>query len=584
MKMVGLLTFCVAPTLALAPSVRSVIVAPSQPRATPVVMSKWLNQGPKPKASDGEPKSSKLAKIEPKELAKFEPLGAPSSQMQANSAAAAAAALAGATALGLDVVALNGELGLLGVAVVAAATAAAAEENHQVGQAVKAVGGVTNALFELATDIAGTGEEEGSSLAAAAAFGDLNATAALAAGADLDRVRAALAEVEASCADVLAHRHGTSQAIQELDEQTRAAEEAAAAAEACRVRRSEALAEAKAAEAGSLELLNAAQQRLVGAVKLSIEADPNGWRLEAENRTAAALAAASSAAPGAAEVAAVVAKADEEDDNSELAMGGWGIAPPEEAAPSTLRPRAPSSGLKRFLEAKAAYQQRQRRAAAARGVASSLDSLSELGAGPEAAAAAEAATVEAEASEAAAEVAAEEVTAAEAEVEEVVEEEEEEEVVAMEEEVEEEEEEAVVAMEEEAEVEEEEEEETPVAAAMEGKVVPTPTPTPTPAPRRRPGMRHLVKGLGDTVAPSRLLLEFPEAESVEALYGAAGERLAVSLVYPPGARRAAAVEPSATLGCTTHPILSPIEPDAGSQRLVVWTRQGQAREATTVAA
>ena len=77
MKMVGLLTFCVAPTLALAPSVRSVIVAPSQPRATPVVMSKWLNQGPKPKASDGEPKSSKLAKIEPKELAKFEPLGAP---------------------------------------------------------------------------------------------------------------------------------------------------------------------------------------------------------------------------------------------------------------------------------------------------------------------------------------------------------------------------------------------------------------------------------------------------------------------------------------------------------------------------
>ena len=96
----------------------------------------------------------------------------------------------------------------------------------------------------------------------------------------------------------------------------------------------------------------------------------------------------------------MVAKADEEDDNSELAMGGWGIAPPEEAAPSTLRPRAPSSGLKRFLEAKAAYQQRQRRAAAARGVASSLDSLSELGAGPEAAAAAEAATVEAEASEA----------------------------------------------------------------------------------------------------------------------------------------------------------------------------------------
>ena len=144
-------------------------------------------------------------------------------------------------------------------------------------------------------------------------------------------------------------------------------------------------------------------------------------------------------------------------------------------------------------------------------------------------------------------------------------------------------------MEEEAEEEEEEEEEaeaTPVAAAMEGKVVPAPTPTPTPAPapRRRPGMRHLVKGLGDTVAPSRLLLEFPEAESVEALYGAAGERLAVSLVYPPGARRAAAVEPSATLGCTTHPILSPIEPDAGSQRLVVWTRQGQAREASTVAA
>ena len=146
-------------------------------------------------------------------------------------------------------------------------------------------------------------------------------------------------------------------------------------------------------------------------------------------------------------------------------------------------------------------------------------------------------------------------------------------------------------MEEDAEevVEEEEEEATPVAAAMEGKVVPTPTtpaPTPTPAParRRRAGMRHLVKGLGDTVAPSRLLLEFPEAESVEALYGASGERLAVVLVYPPGARRAAAVEPSATLGCTTHPILSPIEPDAGSQRLVVWTRQGQAREASTVAA
>ena len=108
MKMVGLLTaLSVAPTLALAPSGRSAIVAPSRPRATPVVMSKWLNQGPKPKASDGEPKSSKLAKVEPKELAKFEPLGAPSSQMQANSAAAAAAALAGATALGLDVVAAS---------------------------------------------------------------------------------------------------------------------------------------------------------------------------------------------------------------------------------------------------------------------------------------------------------------------------------------------------------------------------------------------------------------------------------------------------------------------------------------------
>ena len=77
-----------------------------------------------------------------------------------------------------------------------------------------------------------------------------------------------------------------------------------------------------------------------------------------------------------------------------------------------------------------------------------------------------------------------------------------------------------------------EEEETPVAAAMEGKVVPTPTPAGAGAARlrRRPGMRHLVKGLGDTVAPSRLLLEFPEAESVEALYGAAGERLAVVLV------------------------------------------------------
>ena len=88
MKMVGLLTaLSVAPTLALAPSGRSAIVTPSPSRATPVVMSKWLNQGPKPQ-------SSKLAKIEPKELAKFEPLGAPSSQMQANSAAAAAAALA----------------------------------------------------------------------------------------------------------------------------------------------------------------------------------------------------------------------------------------------------------------------------------------------------------------------------------------------------------------------------------------------------------------------------------------------------------------------------------------------------------
>ena len=136
-------------------------------------------------------------------------------------------------------------------------------------------------------------------------------------------------------------------------------------------------------------------------------------------------------------------------------------------------------------------------------------------------------------------------------------------------------------------MEAEEEEETPVAAAMEGKVVPTPTPTPTPtpAPARGGGLGCATcQGPGDTVAPSRLLLEFPEAESVEALYGAAGERLAVSLVYPPGARRAAAVEPSATLGCTTHPILSPIEPDAGSQRLVVWTRQGQAREASTVAA
>ena len=116
-------------------------------------------------------------------------------------------------------------------------------------------------------------------------------------------------------------------------------------------------------------------------------------------------------------------------------------------------------------------------------------------------------------------------------------------------------------------------------------MVPTPTPTPAPAPRRRPGMRHLVKGLGDTVAPSRLLLEFPEAESVEALYGAAGERLrGHRQVHKPGVPRRRRRRAVGDARVHDASLLSPIEPDAGSQWLVVWTRQGQAREPTTVAA
>jgi len=61
--------------------------------------------------------------------------------------AAAAAAVAAMAAVGFDVWALNGELGLLGIGIVAAAVAGSADDTTSWGAAVRAVGGAANTML-----------------------------------------------------------------------------------------------------------------------------------------------------------------------------------------------------------------------------------------------------------------------------------------------------------------------------------------------------------------------------------------------------------------------------------------------------
>ena len=64
----------------------------------------------------------------------------------------AAAVLAGLTALGVDFLALNGELGMFGVAVIAATAAANVDEKSNAGQAIKVVSEVASDLFNALTE------------------------------------------------------------------------------------------------------------------------------------------------------------------------------------------------------------------------------------------------------------------------------------------------------------------------------------------------------------------------------------------------------------------------------------------------
>uniref|UniRef100_A0A7S3T5Y1 Uncharacterized protein n=1 Tax=Strombidinopsis acuminata TaxID=141414 RepID=A0A7S3T5Y1_9SPIT len=77
-----------------------------------------------------------------------------SSSAEVTAAAAAVAALA---AVGFDVWALNGELGLVGMAVIAAAVAGTADDASPWGSAVRAIGGAANMLLKLGLS---AGDEE----------------------------------------------------------------------------------------------------------------------------------------------------------------------------------------------------------------------------------------------------------------------------------------------------------------------------------------------------------------------------------------------------------------------------------------
>jgi hypothetical protein len=154
----------------------------------------------------------------------------------------AAAALAGMAALGVDLMALNGELGLFGVAAISAAAAANVDENSQVGQTIRAIGGVASTLFNATTRsspptaaavmmsaAAPAVEVEVAQSAdkARAAKGVAHAAVGAVSAAGIESIKSALDEVGARSAWLISQQEAAAKTLERMESAAKAEEAAA---------------------------------------------------------------------------------------------------------------------------------------------------------------------------------------------------------------------------------------------------------------------------------------------------------------------------------------------------------------------